>query len=190
MIGKLKGIVDEIYTDSVIIDVAGVGYVVYASSKTLQELGQGDAVSVIIETVVKEDAITLYGFIKAEEKQLFKTLLTVQGVGAKMALAILSTFSPNELRNAIASGDKKMLTRANGVGAKIAVRIITELENKIDTGGISISTDATDDTAHAVSALLNLGFARSQVYSVINDAKKDGFSKMEDLIREGLKKLS
>jgi len=194
MIGKLKGIVDSFRDGFVIIDVNGVGYVVFASSRTLQSLEVGNSASLIIETFVREDSITLYGFLEEIEKTTFRILLTVQGVGAKMALAVLSAFSPHELQEAISIGDKKSITRANGVGPKLAGRIVSELENKL---GISPSStnlkinNTNSNILDAVSALTNLGFNYNKAYSAITGFQENNDVEytVEELIKEGLKKL-
>ena len=133
MIAKLKGIIDTIGEDYCIVDVGGVGYLVFASSKTLGRLGKGTAASLLIETVVREDSITLYGFADAWEKEWFNTLTRVQGVGAKVCLSILSVLSPGQLAQAVSAQDKASFTRASGVGPKLAARIVTELKDKIVT---------------------------------------------------------
>ncbi len=143
MIGKLSGIIDSLDTDHFILDVSGVGYLIYASSRTLSNIGQvGDNVSVLIITNVREDAITLYGFADIIEQQWFKLLTSVQGVGAKAGLSILAACPADQLSFVIASGDKASLTKADGVGPKIAARILTELKDKagkIDITGSSVS---------------------------------------------------
>ena len=131
MIGKLKGIVDTIGDGFLIIDVAGVGYYVFASSKTCAQTAAGEAVEFLIETHVREDHIHLYGFANAGEKDWFNLLLNVQGVGTKVALAILSLHSPQDLVAAIASQDKTAFARVSGIGPKLAQRIVTELKDKV-----------------------------------------------------------
>ena len=131
MIAKLKGLVDTIGEDSCIIDVNGVGYLVFASAKTLGRLVLKGSVSLLIETVVREDSITLFGFADPLEKEWFNTLTKVQGVGAKVALSILSVLLPSQLAQAVAAQDKNSFARANGVGPKLAARIVTELKDKI-----------------------------------------------------------
>jgi Holliday junction DNA helicase RuvA len=190
-----------------ILDVAGVGYVVHASRITLTKAGQtGDAASLLIETVVREDAISLYGFIDAAEKNWFKMLTGVQGVGAKAALAILSVCPPERLSMVIASQDKSMLTRAEGVGPKLATRIITELKDKTETiafdrqkpvvsgAGPHIMETGQDRSNDAVSALVNLGYGRSEAYSAVARAKQkvanEDEENLETLIRHALKELA
>lgn len=131
MIGKLKGTIDEIGEDHVVLDVHGVGYVAHCSARTLAKLGRaGEAAVLFIETYVREDQLKLFGFLSALEREWFRLLQSVQGVGSKVALAVLSTLTPGELANAIALQDKTSISRAPGVGPKVAVRIVTELKNK------------------------------------------------------------
>ena len=131
MIGKLKGTIDEIGEDHVVVDVHGVGYVAFCSSRTLGRLGSpGEAVVLFIETYVREDQFRLFGFLSALEREWFRLLQSVQGVGSKVALAVLSTLTPGEIANAIALQDKTSISRAPGVGPKVAIRIVTELKNK------------------------------------------------------------
>ncbi|TNE66657.1 MAG: Holliday junction branch migration protein RuvA [Alphaproteobacteria bacterium] len=175
MIAKLKGIVDAVGDDWAIIDVTGVGYLVHASSRTLNGLPPaGQPAGLHIETVVREDAITLYGFGDVAERNMFRLLTSVQGVGSKVALAILSVLAPGELQNAIAAQDKTSVSRANGVGPKLATRIVTELKDKVVglvfqpkavasatvSGTGNPSRVAPEDTivADATSALVNLGY--------------------------------
>lgn len=172
MIAKLKGLVDSSGEDWVIMDVGGVGYLVSGSSRMLSSLPRpGEAAMLHIETIVREDAISLFGFADVQERDLFRLLTSVQGVGAKVALAILSTLSPTDLQNAIAAQDKTAVARAKGVGPKVATRIVTELKDKV-TGlvfqpkgvqapaGAAPATAANDSgvVADAVSALSNLGY--------------------------------
>lgn len=209
MIGKLSGIIDSIQSGHLILDVGGVGYVVSASSRTLSRIGQpGDPVSLRIETQVREDAITLFGFQEASEQEWFRLLTSVQGVGAKVGLAILGTCPPEKLSLAIAAQDKTPIRQADGVGPKLATRILTELKDKAakieisamhsavkykDIGGGS-ETAAGGANEDAVSALINLGYARSDAYSaVMNAAAKANDNERENLqalIRMALKELS
>ena len=204
MIGKLKGVVDEIAEDHVIIDIHGVGYVVMCSVRTLSNLGGvGEAATLLIETYVREDVIRLYGFATALEREWFRLLQNVQGVGAKVALAVLGTLSPSELANAIALRDLAMVSRAPGVGKKVAERIVTELKNKAPafageaSGTIGLKQElgegvATAPVADAVSALANLGYSRDQAANAIAVAVKDAGEGADSakLIRLGLKELS
>ena len=203
MIGKLKGIIDSYGDDWTIIDVGGVGYHVSCSAKTLVALPPiGQAGEFFIETLVTQDAITLVGFTNANERDWFRLLKTVQGVGTKVALAILSTISASELANAIAVGDKAMVTRAPGVGPKVAQRIVLELKDKAPAfapagsglAGLTAAIDSTTQTsaADAVSALANLGYSQTQagvaVAAVLAKGHED--AKTEVLIRLALKELA
>lgn len=206
MIGKLSGIIDSFSEKHLILDVQGVGYIVNASSKTLTQIGQvGDTASVHIETQVREDSITLFGFMEAIEKDWFNLLTSVQGVGAKAALAILNVCPPDRLSVVIASQDKAGLTAADGVGPKLATRILTELKDKaakIEIGqSLSVQTIkqapssalAEQDNSldqDAVSALVNLGYGQADAYSAVMQAKLKSNDNLQDLIREALKELS
>ena len=202
MIAKLKGRVDLIDEDSAIIDVGGVGYLVFCSAKTLAGLpAVGEACEVMVETHVREDHIHLYGFATAAEKAAFKLLTGVQGVGAKVGLAILSALSPQEMQAAVASGDKAPFTRASGVGPKLAQRLVTELADKVGAliGGGAVlkavagTADRSDTGAveEAVSALTNLGYGRMDAFSAVTqEAANDPEAPVEDLIKRGLKVLS
>ena len=172
MIGKLKGIIDSYGEDFVILDVQGVGYVVQCSSRTLQKLPQvGEAASLSIETHVREDAIRLYGFASDGERDWFRLLQSVQGVGAKVALAILGIMAPNELTSAIAMQDKAAVARTPGVGPKLAQRIVSELKDKAPQFGSvdpnlarlagDESTSAPKPVQDAISALVNLGYSQT-----------------------------
>jgi Holliday junction DNA helicase RuvA len=204
MIGKLKGAVDSFGDDHVLIDVGGVCYEAFCSSRTLQGLPRvGEAAVVFIETVVREDMIRLYGFGSEAEKAWFNLLMTVQGVGARVALGILSALSPSELSSAIALGDKAMIGRANGVGPKLALRLVTELKGKVPQGGgIDAGTlglqnalgegTASGNVADAVSALVNLGYSSAQASAALaRVVARDGDdTPTEKLIRLGLRELS
>jgi len=204
MIGKLKGLVDSYHDDHIILDVNGVGYVVACSGRTLQKLPPvGQAVSLAIETQVREDAIRLYGFASDSERDWFRLLQSVQGVGAKVALAILSILPPAELTSAIALQDKAAVSRAPGVGPKLAARIVAELKDKapafgaIDPNVIRLSGDDETKSApkpvqDAISALVNLGYARPQAGAAIAAALTALGEAAETgaLIRRGLKELA
>lgn len=207
MIAKLKGILDITGTGHAVVDVNGVGYLVQASSRTLAQLGRtGDPVTLYIETQVREDAISLYGFADAQEKAWFRLLTTVQGVGAKAALAILAVLSPDELPVAIAAQDKAALTRAEGVGPKLAARILTELKDKagdLVLGEAAARTAATalkqagavpssGASGDAVSALVNLGYGRTEAFGAVSAAARNlgTDADVQILIRESLKELS
>lgn len=202
MIAKLRGILDSTGDGFLILDVNGVGYRVFCSNKTLAKMPpRGQSASLLIETQVREDAIRLIGFADAAEKSWYLLLSGVQGVGTKVALAILSVLSPSELSMAIASGDSKTVTRAPGVGPKLAVRIVTELKGK--TGGM-VSAAGTDTpsgevvqggnnaVADAVSALVNLGYARMDAaMAVAKSFKQRGeAAQVGDLIRDALKEFA
>lgn len=204
MIGKLKGTIDEIGEDYALIDVHGVCYVAYCSSRTLGKLGSpGEAAVLFIETYVREDQLKLFGFLSALEREWFNILQSVQGVGAKVALAILSTLTPPELANAIALQDKTSVSRAPGVGPKVATRIVTELKNKAPafageaSANIGLKQEigegvASVPVADAVSALTNLGYSRDQAANAVAAALKNGGEGADSakLIRLGLKELS
>jgi Holliday junction DNA helicase RuvA len=172
VIALLNGRVDALDAGSCIIDVNGVGYLVQASTRTLAALPPPPAAArVLIETHVRDDAIVLYGFTDPAERDWFRLLLTIQGVGAKVALNILSALSPHDLINAIAAGDKASLTRAPGVGAKLAIRLLSELRDKAGTmptgASLSIPIPEGGIEADAISALANLGYRRSEAYPVV-----------------------
>ena len=174
MIALLNGRVDAMDAGSCIIDVNGVGYLVQASTRTLSALPPAPAVArVLIETHVRDDAITLYGFAESSERDWFRLLLTVQGVGAKVALSILSVLSPDGLISAIAAGDRASLTRAPGVGAKLAIRLLSELRDKAGTmptgSGFAVPAAAPEGgmEADALSALVNIGYRRAEAYPVV-----------------------
>ena len=179
MIGKLKGTIDEIGDDHVVVDVHGVGYVAHCSSRTLSKIGSsGEAVVLFIETYVREDQLRLFGFLSALEREWFRLLQSVQGVGSKVALAVLSVLTPGELANAIALQDKTAVSRAPGVGPKVAVRIVTELKNKAPAfageAGANIGLKqelgegvASAPVSDAVSALSNLGYSRDQAANAV-----------------------
>jgi Holliday junction DNA helicase RuvA len=204
MIGKLKGLIDSYGQDFVIVDVGGVGYLVHCSARTLQALpALGEAVTLAIETHVREDQIRLFGFLSDGEREWFRLLQTVQGVGTKVALSVLSTLKPADLANAIAMRDKGMVARTPGVGPKVAERIVTELKDKapayadVDPAVIRLS-GAVDDrraprpVADAVSALVNLGYGPPQAAAAIAAATRSAGEGADtaQLIRLGLKELA
>ena len=204
MIGKLRGIVDSYGEDWVILDVQGVGYVVFCSSRTLSALpSTGEAAMLAIETYVREDQIRLFGFTSDEERDWFRLLQTVQGIGTRVALAILSTFKPGDLASAIALGDKAAVARAPGVGPKVAQRIVTELKDKVPTFG-GVASDVIELQANlgakrapgtvsdAVSALVNLGYGQTQASAAVAAALREAGEGAETakLIRLGLRELS
>ena len=201
MIGKLTGVVDSQNADSLVLDVNGVGYVVQCSPRTLSRLpAVGERVSLAIETQMREDAIRLFGFSSDAERDWFRLLQGVQGVGSKVALAILGVLPPDELTTAIGRADKPAVARAPGVGPKLAARIVAELKDKAPAVGTSLDgTDAglthqnlTSNARDAVSALLNLGYARPQVIGAIEQAVASlgGEAQTAALIRQGLKQLA
>ncbi len=211
MIGKLSGLIDSVGQDSMILDVGGVGYLVFASARTLDRLPpSGTPASLLIDTHVREDHIHLYGFSEAEEQTWFRHLSSVQGVGARMALAILSVLPPADLAQAIAAQDRTALTRANGVGPKIAGRIVSELKDKAvhvalaagnaaarpiqpAPSGSAATADAAPALAEdAVSALVNLGYGRSEAFSVVSKVLRAGEDAppLESLIRDSLRELA
>jgi Holliday junction DNA helicase RuvA len=203
MIGKLKGTIEELGEDYVLVDVHGVCYVAYCSARTLSRLGSvGEACILFIETYVREDQIRLFGFMTALEREWFNILQTVQGVGAKVALALLSTLTPAELANAIALQDRIAVSRAPGVGPKVAMRIMTELKNKApafagDAANIGLKQElgegvAAAPVADAVSALTNLGYSRDQAANAVAAAMKAAGEGADSakLIRFGLKELA
>ena len=204
MIGKLKGVIDSYGEDYVIVDVQGVGYQVHCSARTLQALpAQGEPATLSIETHVREDQIRLFGFASDVERGWFRLLQTVQGVGAKVALAVLGTLRPTELANAIALRDKAALARTPGVGAKVAERIVTELKDKtpafsdIDPAVVRLAEAVDDHRApqpvrDAVSALVNLGYGQPQAAAAIAAAAREAGEGADTakLIRFGLKELA
>ena len=204
MIGRLKGIVDSVAEDHIILDVGGVGYQVHCSARTLKELpATGEPATLAIETHVREDMIRLYGFRTELEREWFRLLQTVQGVGAKVALSVLATLKPPELATAIAMRDKAMVARTPGVGPKVAERIVTELKDKapayaeLDPAAVRLSGDVADKRApqpiaDAVSALVNLGYGQPQAASAIAAAARQAGegATTASLIRLGLKELA
>ncbi|MEQ8701233.1 MAG: Holliday junction branch migration protein RuvA [Bauldia litoralis] len=204
MIGKLKGIIDSYGEDWVIVDVGGVGYQVHCSSRTLQTLpSPGEAASLAIETYVREDMIRLYGFTSDLEREWFRLLQTVQGVGARVALGVLGVMTPSDLATAIALEDKAQVSRAPGVGKKVAERIVAELRDKApayssaDPAVINLQSDlaerrAPQPIADAVSALVNLGYAQVQASAAVAAAarKAGENATTAELIRLGLKELA
>jgi holliday junction DNA helicase RuvA len=196
MIGKLTGIVDSIAEDAVILDVGGVGYLVQCPSTTLSRLAAGAHASLMIEMKVSDDAIRLYGFASAEEREWFRLLQTVQNVGSKVALSVLSTLSSRELQRALALSDKAMIGRAPGVGPKLALRIVTELKDKAPAmmlrGEDNMHAPAMaprGPAADAVAALLKLGYSEGQAAEAVAWAANDLGDDVQagSLIREALR---
>jgi Holliday junction DNA helicase RuvA len=204
MIGKLKGIIDSYGADYVIMDVGGVGYQVHCSARTLQALpAPGQPATLSIETHVREDQIKLFGFTSDVEREWFRLLQTVQGVGAKVALSVLGTLKVSELASAVAMRDKASVSRAPGVGPKVAERIVTELKDKapeftsIDPAVIQLSGALDEKRAprpmtDAVSALVNLGYGQPQAAAAIAAAARSAGESADTatLIRQGLKELA
>jgi holliday junction DNA helicase RuvA len=202
LIARLKGVVDSVDEGSAIIDVNGVGYLVSASSRTLRDLVVGQTATVLVETIVREDAIALYGFLDTAERDWFRILTTVQGVGARVGLSILSTLSPDEIARAIAAGDKASLSRPAGVGPKLAARLATELKDKAAAFGVApapalaataaASMAAGSVNEDAVSALVNLGYRRVEAFGAIaRVTQRLGESaQLDQVIRAGLQELA
>jgi Holliday junction DNA helicase RuvA len=209
MIGKLSGIIDGFGSDYILLDVGGVGYLVYCSPRTLAQSGQaGNPASFLIDTHVREDAINLYGFKDAFEQQWFRLLTSVQGVGAKVGMAILGACPPERLGFAIASGDKAAVQAADGVGPKLALRIVTELKDKAakmdlsaslpvretkNTVGKQVGQAPASIDQDAVSALVNLGYAKSDAFQAVLQAKgkaDNDNAELSEIIRLALKELS
>jgi Holliday junction DNA helicase RuvA len=196
MIAMLAGVVDQRGADSLVLDVNGVGYLVFASARTLSRVpARGEPLKLLIETHVREDHIHLYGFADEGERGWFRLLTTVQGVGARLALALLSVLAPDALATAIMAQDRAALARADGVGAKLATRIASELKDKV--GGIALgpvaATPATPVAAtDAVSALVNLGYSRSDAFAAVAQATQrlGAEAKIDALIRAGLQELA
>ena len=197
MIGKLTGIVDSIAEDHVILDVGGVGYLVQCPSSTLSKLSTGAHVSLMIETKVSDDAIRLYGFHAAEEREWFRLLQTVQNVGSRVALNVLSALSSRELERALALSDKAAIGRATGVGPKLALRIVTELKDKAPAmmlrghgeDGAVIALAPRGPEADAVAALVKLGYQPTQAAEMVARAANDlgAAAPVDALIRESLR---
>ncbi|MDI9640577.1 Holliday junction branch migration protein RuvA [Geitlerinema splendidum] len=199
MIAKLTGIIDTLGDTFAVLDVSGVGYLVSCSSRTLGQLGsRGDKAVLYIETVMRAESLQLYGFASAEEQTCFRLLTTVQGVGMKMGLALLSALSPSDLYQAIATQDKETLTRADGVGPKLASRMITELKDKVPSeSGFSATLYSHPSSMapvmeEAVSALVNLGYRRIEAVTAVSKAQQQCGENvsLNDLIRQGLSLMS
>ncbi|WP_336957814.1 Holliday junction branch migration protein RuvA [Sphingobium aquiterrae] len=200
MIAKLRGILDSTGLDHAVIDVGGVGYLVGASARTLAALGNvGEAVTIHTEMLVSEDSIRLVGFARGEERDWFRLLTGVQGVGSRVALAILSALEPAELHRAVAMGDKAMVARANGVGPKLAMRIVNELKDKIGVAPVGSAIAAGgaplpsgSNGADAVSALQNLGFKPHEASAAVAAAEADigEGATLDALVRLALRKAA
>jgi Holliday junction DNA helicase RuvA len=195
MIARLSGILAELTADGAVIDVGGIGYLVQCSGRTLDSLGPiGGEVLILTELQVREDAWTLFGFGSAGERDSFRALTSVQGVGGRLALAILSVLSPDELARAVAHGDKAMIGRANGVGPKLAARIANELQGKLGVVGLAGAAPAPQSgaAADALSALANLGFKPAEASAAVNAAQDDlgPDASLDALVRLALKKAA
>lgn len=204
MIGKLKGVIDSYGEDFVILDVNGVGYQVHCPGRTLQALpAPGEVATLSIETYVREDQIKLFGFSSDVEREWFRLLQTVQGVGARVAMSVLGTLKPSELASAIALRDKALVARSPGIGAKVAERIVTELKDKapafnnvdpavVHLAGALDEKRAPRPVTDAVSALVNLGYGQPQAAAAIATAARNAGEGADTatLIRHGLKELA
>jgi Holliday junction DNA helicase RuvA len=209
MIARLKGTIDELGADWLVIDVSGVGYLVHCPARTISALpGPGMPAELHIETHVREDQISLYGFAEGRERKCFRLLTTVQGVGAKVALAILGTLSPDQLVEAIIAQDKAQLSRADGVGPRLAARLLTELKDRILTVAGALHIVSADQqapaaapaaagagpegvTADAISALVNLGYGRAEAFGAVSRVLREpgDASSLEALIPAALREL-
>ena len=198
MIAKLAGVLDSVGADWAVVDVAGVGYLVYCSARTLRTLpAPGAPVRLFVETHVRQDHIHLYGFVDESERDWFRLLQTVQGVGARVALAILAALGPSDLVAAIAAQDKAAVSQANGVGGKLAGRIVAELRDTV--GDLALGTVAALDAARvhggpeadAVSALVNLGYRRTEAVAAVAGAARQlgAGARLDALVRTGLQEL-
>ena len=195
MIARLSGILAETHGDSAIIDVSGVGYLVQASARTLDALGPiGGEVLLLTELQVREDAWTLVGFGSPAERDAFRALTSIQGVGGRLAMAILSALSPDELARAVSQGDKAMIGRANGVGPKLAARIANELQGKLGVAGLTGAAPAprAGAAAYALSAIANLGFKPAEASAAVNAAQDElgSDASLDSLVRLALKKAA
>jgi Holliday junction DNA helicase RuvA len=199
MIAKLKGTLDSVGTNWAVIDVNGVGYLVYCSAKTLGKLNQvGHPYTLFTDTIVREDLFNLYGFASEEERDCFRLLTTVQGVGMKAGLSILSVAEPDQLQDAIIRQDHTLLTQADGIGPKLATRIVNELKDKVtqlscaNLNVIPINTKTSQPSLYqdALSALLNLGYKSFEANQAVAFAKQQPHNTVEDIIRLSLTRLS
>lgn len=210
MIGKLRGLVDEIDDDSVLLDVGGVGYVVFCSQRTLAALpAPGEMAQLVVEMIVREDAHQLYGFPDTVEREWFRLLTTVQRVGNKVALQIMSAYTPQQMAHAILAKDTAAFSRIKGIGSGLAERIVTELKDKVaklPVDGLALAEDSgqkkkknlsdsrpalrqLSSTDDAISALVNLGYSRTQAYGAVLKANEGGVSGLDELIKTSLKEL-
>jgi len=198
MIAYLKGIVSEIEENSAVIEVSGIGYVFYASANTLQNLCVGEAAVIYTDLVIREDSHTLYGFKEKNERTLFRLLTTVQGVGPKVCIGILSSLSVKDIYRAIAAADVKLISRANGVGPKLATRIVSELKSKVNEINNDVlpvmssvsSKQKNSDFSDAVSALVHLGYQRTDaVFAVDKVISGNPDAGLQDIVRAALKNI-
>jgi Holliday junction DNA helicase RuvA len=202
LIAKLKGVIDSVDEGSAVVDVNGVGYLVSASSRTLRDLVVGGPATLLVETIVREDAIALYGFLETAERDWFRILTTVQGVGARVALSILSTLSPDEIVRAIAAQDRATLSRPAGVGPKLAARLATELKDKAAAFGVApvsqkaagagVVPPVASINEDAVSALVNLGYRRVEAFGAVARVTQrlgEGAA-LDAVIKAGLQELA
>jgi Holliday junction DNA helicase RuvA len=202
VIAKLTGVVDAVEADGAVIDVAGVGYLVFCSRRTLQRLAAGETAALLVETHVREDHIHLYGFLDRGERGWFRLLTTVQGVGGRVALAVLGVLDPQQLATAVFAQDRAAIARAEGIGPKLAGRIVAELKDKAGSlalgpaepaaAGGAATAGREGPAADAVSALENLGYGRSEAYAAVSGAadRLGGGAPVEALIGEALKALA
>jgi Holliday junction DNA helicase RuvA len=199
VIALLRGRIAALGADHAVIDVGGVGYLVHASARTLHRLGPiGTTAELLVDTVVREDAILLYGFAEESERVWFRLLQTVQGVGARVALAILGVLEPAQLQLAVAAQDRATLTRASGVGAKLATRILAELKDRSlelaaqPPGPAVAAAGPAEADGDAVSALVNLGYGRSEAFGVVSAARArlGAAAGLDALLRDALKELA
>jgi len=195
MIARLSGILAELTADGAVIDVGGVGYLVQMSGKTLDAIGPvGGEVVILTELQVREDAWTLFGFGSTVERDSFRALTSVQGVGGRLALAILSVLAPEELARAVSQGDKAIIGRANGVGPKLAARIANELQGKLGVAGLTGAAPAprAGAAADALSALANLGFKPAEASAAVNAAQDElgADANLDALVRLALRKAA
>ena len=199
MIGKLKGIIDTIALEYIILDVNGVGYKIFCSNKILDGIKTSENITLFIETIVKEDSITLFGFLKQEEQDCFNMLCKVSGVGPKVALKIMSINNVDDIISAIVNDDKNVFCRASGVGSKVALRIINELKSSVKNfGNINLSINDKENISvgnnimkDAISALEGLGYQKNYIQSIVQSVLKERPDlTLESVITESLKKIN
>ena len=190
MIAKIKGNVEAVNGNHLIVDVNGLGYEVQCPERSIKAIEKNKFISLHIQTILRDDTINLYGFLSLEEKKAFATLQTVQGVGAKLAMTVIGFFSVKELGNHIGSGDEKSICSVPGVGAKVAKRIITELKDVYSDQSNYFDNEALTKRNSINSALINLGYSRTEALSLIQKIKSDinDGASIEDLIKEALRR--